>query len=83
MIRKFFIVDPANERLYRSLRATLAEEVDVEIFYDRRSAARASRWRGAERRKAADLRERIRNDGFVVARPVPPAEREGNIRWTA
>jgi hypothetical protein len=81
--RKLFIVDPGNEKLYRSLRATLAGEPDVEIIYDRRNSADPARWHGPERRSGEDLRDRIRRDGFAVVRPLPPAHQSGNIRWTA
>ena len=81
MVRKLFIVDPANEPLYRALRKTLANEPDVEIFYDRRRAEPAAASRGTDRRVRSDVAERIRRDGFAVVRPAPPAERERNIRW--
>jgi hypothetical protein len=81
MVRKLFIVNPANEPLYRALQNTLANEPDVEIFYDRRDGARAAAWRGLDRRVHSDVAERIRRDGFAVVRPAPPAERERNIRW--
>jgi hypothetical protein len=83
MADKLFIVSPGNERLYRSLCSSLANEPDVVIFYDRRSRGPAPRWRGAERRSPSDVEERIRSDGFAVVRPAPPAKRAGNIRWTA
>ena len=83
MALKLFIVSPGNERLYRSLRSSLANEPDVAIFYDRRDGARAPRWRGAERRKPSDVEERLRRDGFAVVRPAPPVKQAGNIRWTA
>ena len=82
MVRKLFIVDPANERLYRALHSALANELDdVEIFYDRRHGTRAGAWRGADRRVPSDVAERIRRDGFAVVRPAPPAEPQRNIRW--
>jgi hypothetical protein len=81
MVRKLFIVNPANEPLYRALKSTLANESDVEIFYDRRGGARSAAWRGADRRGPSDVAERIRRDGFAVVRPAPPAEQERNIRW--
>jgi hypothetical protein len=81
MVRKLFIVDPDNERLYRSLRTALANEPDVEIFYDRRKGARGPR--GRERRALSDVQERIHTDGFAVVRPAPPAAKEGNTRWSA
>ena len=83
MPRKLFIVAPANERLYQSLCASLENEPEVEIFYDRRSAGRSTLWRGQERRAPSDVQERIRTDGFAVVRPAPPDKRTGNIRWTA
>ena len=81
MVRKLFIVNPANEPLYRALRSTLANESDVEIFYDRRGGARAAPWRGTDRRAPSDVAERLRRDGFAVVRPAPPSEQERNIRW--
>jgi hypothetical protein len=72
MVRKLFIVDPANERLYRALHSALANESDdVEIFYDRRDGSRAAAWRGEDRRVPSDVAERIRRDGFAVVRPAP------------
>jgi len=81
MVRKLFIVDPANEPLYRALKSTLANESNVEIFYDRRGGAQTAAWRGKDRRGPSDIAERIRRDGFAVARLAPPAEPERNIRW--
>ena len=81
MPRKLFIVDLANERMYRALQSALANESDVEIFYDRRDGSRAAAWRGEERRRDSDVPERIRRDGFAVVRPHPPADLERNIRW--
>jgi hypothetical protein len=78
--RKFFIVEPGNEQLYAALCGALAAESDVEIFYDRRDSSRPSRWNGAERR-ACEVSERIRSQGFAVVRLVPPAPRSHNIRW--
>jgi hypothetical protein len=83
MVRKLFIVDPDNERLYRSLRTALANESDVEIFYDRRHGARGASWSGRERRAPSEAQERIHTDGFAVVRPAPPAAKEGNTRWSA
>lgn len=84
MTRKLFIVDPANERVYTTLRTALANESGVEVFFDRRNRAlHLSKWTGAERRKAGDdaVGERIRTDGFAVVRPAPPPAPERNIRW--
>ena len=81
MVRKLFIVQAGNERLYRALRSALANEPDVEISYDRRDASRAPSWRGEDRRIAPDLHERIREDGFGVVRHGPAAQRARNIRW--
>jgi hypothetical protein len=80
MARKLFIVDPGNERLYSALRSALANERDVEIFYDRRTSSVAASWRGEERRSPSDVHDRIRADGFAVVRPdtQPPAS---NVRW--
>ena len=83
MARKLFIVDPGNERLYQSLRATLENEPDVEILYDRRHKNRPTRWHGVERRTTPDMQDRIRTEGFVVIRPAAPTTWSGNIRWTA
>jgi hypothetical protein len=81
MPRKLFIVDPANERLYAALRSALANETDVEIFFDRRTGE-SRRWNGADRRVAPDdVRDRIRTDGFAVVRPSPPEAASRNIRW--
>jgi hypothetical protein len=81
MPRKLFIVDLANERMYSALKSALANESDVEIFYDRRDGSRAAAWHGKERRRNADVPDRIRRDGFAVVRPALPAELERNIRW--
>lgn len=80
MARKLFIVDPGNERLYTALRSALANEPDVQIFYDRRDRSVATPWRGEERRAPSDVHDRIRTDGFAVIRPdtQPPAS---NVRW--
>jgi hypothetical protein len=79
MARKLFIVDRHNERLYSALCSALANEPDVQIFYDRRARSVAP-WRGEERRAPSDVHERIRTDGFAVVRPdtQPPAT---NVRW--
>lgn len=84
MTHKLFIVDPRNARVYTALRAALANESGVEVFFDRRSRAlHLSKWSGAERRKAGDdaVQERIQTDGFAVVRPTLPASPERNIRW--
>ena len=84
MARKLFIVESGNERLYAALCNTLANESDVEIFFDRRNGGlHLSRWNGVERRKAADddVRGRIRTDGFAVVRPSPPVAPQRNVRW--
>ena len=81
MARKLFIVNPGNERLYTALRTALANESDVEIFYDRRTRSVTRPWRGEERRAPSDdVYDRIRTDGVAVVRPQtePPA---GNVRW--
>jgi hypothetical protein len=80
MVRKLFIVDRGNERLYAALRSALASEPDVEIFYDRRTSAASVHWHGEERRVVSVL-DRIREDGFAVVRPGPPPPRARNIRW--
>jgi hypothetical protein len=81
MARKVFIVRPGEERLYRALQSALANEPDVQIFYDRRDGASPStERRGEERRVAPDVRDQIRDDGFAVVRPgLPPPAR--NVRW--
>jgi hypothetical protein len=81
MARKLFIVRAGNERLYRSLRSALANEPDVEVFYDRRHGSSSVPWPGEDRRARSDADERIRTDGFAVVRPDAPASRERNIRW--
>ena len=81
MVRKLFIVEAGNERLYRTLRSALADEPDVVILYDRRGDAAPARWRGPERRTPSDVQDRIKSEGFAVVRPISPSE--GNIRWTA
>jgi hypothetical protein len=81
MARKFFIVDPGNERLYAALRGALANEPDIEIFYDRRDSSVTPSWRGEERREPSDVRDRIRRDGFAVVRPGPAPPRARNMRW--
>ena len=84
MPRKLFIVNPGNERLYAALRSALANETDVEIFFDRRTGkSRDSRdWNGGDRRVASDdVQDRIRTDGFAVVRPSPPETSSRNIRW--
>ena len=82
MARKLFIVDPGNERLFATLATALANESDVEIFYDRRGpGGRGAQWRGQERRVADDVRDRIRTEGFAVVRPTAPPPAERNVRW--
>jgi len=78
--RKLFIVKRGNEPLFAVLRKTLANEPDVEIFYDRRAAG-STLPRSPERRTAVDVALRIRNEGFVVARPAPPPRVGCNVRW--
>jgi hypothetical protein len=79
--RKFFIVEPGNERLYAALCGALAAESDVEIFYDRRDGSRPRQWNGTERRAPSEVMERIRSEGFAVVRLVPPTSQSHNIRW--
>jgi hypothetical protein len=82
MPRKLFIVAPGNERLLAALRSAMANEPDVEIFFDRRGDSRSQKWHGTERRAAPDdMCDRIRRDGFAVVRPSPPRAAEQNIRW--
>lgn len=81
MARKLFIVSPGNERLYTALRTALANEPDVEIFYDRRVASGAAAHDREERRVPSDVPERIRSDGFAVVRPESPPPQAHNIRW--
>jgi hypothetical protein len=80
MARKLFIVDAGNERLYSALRSALANEPDVQIFYDRRHRSAAA-WRGEERRAPSDVQDRIRADGFAVVRPDSQPPAAGNVRW--
>jgi hypothetical protein len=84
IVRKLFIVEPHNDVIYASLCSALAGEFDIEVFYDRRnssSSARASEWRGPERRASSDIPDRIRRDGFAVVRLVPRPADSQNIRW--
>ena len=82
IVRKLFIVEPRNKRLYASLCSALAGELDVEVIYDRRSGSpSASQWRGPEQRMSSDVSERMRRDGFAVVRLTPHGGQSQNIRW--
>jgi hypothetical protein len=82
MARKLFIVAPGHAALYRTLCTALQNEPEVEVVYDRRSAAAAGRWDAEERREPHDVDEQILARGFAVVRleQRPP---EHNIRWSA
>ena len=80
MAYKAFIVRRGDERLYRALKSALANEPDVQIFYDRRHGASRVARHGEERRVASDVCDQIRDNGFAVVRPSPPPPAR-NIRW--
>lgn len=85
MARKLFIVEPGNERLFRTLSSALGGELDVDIIYDRRKGQQPGRRQAEERRIPSDVEERIRTTGFAVVRPARHT-RPGtgdNIRWSA
>lgn len=81
MARKLFIVERGNAHLFALLRRILANEPDVEIFYDRRTGRSTPARNGAERRAASDVAARIQNEGFAVARPAATSPAEHNVRW--
>ena len=72
-----------EQHILATLQSAMANEAEVEIFFDRRNDSRSSRWHGTERRAASnDVRDRMRTDGFAVIRPSPPpAPEQRNIRW--
>lgn len=43
MVRKLFIVESGNQRLYKSLVVALSNESDVGVFYDRRTNIQSER----------------------------------------
>jgi hypothetical protein len=81
MPTKLFIVQPRNERLYTALSSALANELDVEILYDRRHGASGMPPGGVDRRAQSDVSERIERDGFAVIRLTTPPKASQNIRW--
>jgi hypothetical protein len=82
MVRKLFIVQQGNARLFQTLTKALANELDVVVIYDRRDG-HASAVRREEERRVPSVDDRIRMDGFAVVRPRSEPRSDGNIRWSA
>jgi hypothetical protein len=79
MFSKLFIVKRGNERMFRSLTKTLADELDVVVIYDRRER-KGHPPPGVPERRTLDIEERLVADGFAVVRFT--RETPDNIRWS-